>query len=160
MNIAEIHIIKCAFTVKTIIQQLRLCSVLGVCSNFFITSLITMCSIEIYSVQVAICVCLSFSLPVPVLTLPFTVKVCYSYSVCLYNFSVYLYVLIVIIWEISKLQLLEISSWKIFFDFLNLAITDQILLISFRNSVTVTLIFWYDDKQKKKKLFEKNILHA
>ena len=146
MNIAEVHIIKCALTVKTIIQQLRLCSVLGVCSNFFITSLITMCSIEIYSVEVAIYVCLSFSLPVPVLTLPFTVKVCYSYSVCSYNFSVYLYVLIGIIWEISKLQLLEISSWKIFFDFLNLAITDQILLISFRNSVTVTLIFWYDDK--------------
>ena len=161
MGIAEVHIIKCAFIVKTIIKHLRLRSVLRVCSNFFTTSLIKMCSIEIYSVISGYLCFPQFVFTSRVLTLclpalRFTVKVCRSYSVYLYNFSVYLYVLISIMWEISKLQLLEISSWEIFFDFLNLAITDHILLIWFRNSITVTLIFWFDDTLKKTTFWEEH----
>ena len=155
MGIAEVHIIKCAFIVKTIIKHLRLRSVLRVCSNFFTTSLIKMCSIEIYSVISGYLCFPQFVFTSRVLTLclpalRFTVKVCRSYSVYLYNFSVYLYVLISIMWEISKLQLLEISSWEIFFDFLNLAITDHILFIfisKFNYCNSYILVWWYVEKK-------------
>ena len=118
MDIAEVHIIKCTFIVKTIIQHLRLCLVLGACSNFLTTSLITTSSIEIYSVTngyfcvsrpltlalvpgpnlylMAPAPSLSFTAPALTVCLPalhLTVKVCYSYSFYLYNLSVFLCVI-------------------------------------------------------------------
>ena len=111
----------------------------------------------------------AFNLCLPVLR--FTVKACYSYSVYLYKLQSqeterlsvsydYAYTqrllictnLLSVMWEISKLQLFEISS-------------QEILLITFcsflfRNCITVILLFLLFQYDYSKRKHFQNILHA